>query len=394
MIKIQANEIKIVDIKNLRTKKGNRNNHPQKQIEMLAKHFEHQGFRNPLIVSNQSGEIVCGNGRFLAALRAGIKELPVIYQDFESKEQEYQYHVADNGLGLWSELDYAGINADLIDLGPFDIDMLGIKDFKVDVSEINKASEDTVPDVKKPTSKLGDLYILGEHRLLCGDSTDKELVDRLMNGDKADMVFTDPPYGIGESSQFFNGTKRKKGYDDETTFDLTKINLETDFVIWGGNYYEKIPIPRNKIGWVVWDKRPSRDTWQEGDGKRDAADRIFGQHFEIAITNVTKARGHILRKTWGGFYGTAGNDIDKIVHKTQKPVDLLDMCADKKHVNILDYFCGSGSTLIACEKTKRKCYAMELDPQYIDVIVTRYVNFTGNKEIIKNGERISWPQSN
>ena len=134
---IKAKEITLVNIKDLKMKKKNRNHHPQDQIEELAKHYEYQGFRNPLIVSNQSGEIVCGNGRYLAAIRAGIKELPVIFQDFDNKDQEYAYHVADNGLGLWSELDLSGINTDLPDLGPdFDINMLGIRGFKLDPSEL------------------------------------------------------------------------------------------------------------------------------------------------------------------------------------------------------------------------------------------------------------------
>lgn len=136
LVEIKSKEIKIVPIKELKAKKANRNKHPKEQIEMLAKHFEYQGFRNPIIVSNQSGEIVCGHGRLDAAKKAGLKEVPVIYQDFESPEQEYAYHVADNGLGLWSELDMSGINMDIGDLGPdFDIDLLGIKNFTIDVAE-------------------------------------------------------------------------------------------------------------------------------------------------------------------------------------------------------------------------------------------------------------------
>lgn len=132
-VKIQANNISLVAIEQLKPKPNNRNHHPQDQIERLAELFKYQGFRNPLIVSNQTGEIVCGNGRYLAALRAGLKELPVIYQDFESLEQEYAYHVSDNAVSLWAELDLSGINSDLADLGPdFDLNMLGIKDFTLE----------------------------------------------------------------------------------------------------------------------------------------------------------------------------------------------------------------------------------------------------------------------
>lgn len=135
-IKIQATEIKIVPIKDLTLKKGNRNSHPQEQIERIAKLYEYQGFRNPITVSNQSGEVVCGNGRVLAAIRAGLKEVPVIYQDFDNQDQEYAHHVADNAVSLFAELDLSGINSDLGSLGPeFDLDFLGIEDFKLDMSE-------------------------------------------------------------------------------------------------------------------------------------------------------------------------------------------------------------------------------------------------------------------
>ena len=139
---IKCREIKIVPVSQLKMKPGNRNHHPDEQIKALAKQFKYQGFRNPLIVSNQSGEIVCGNGRYLAASIAGLTELPVIYQDFESPEQEYAYHVADNSLHDWAQLDLSGINEDIMDMGPdFDIDMLGIKDFVLEPAEKYESQE-------------------------------------------------------------------------------------------------------------------------------------------------------------------------------------------------------------------------------------------------------------
>ena len=135
---IKSKEIKIVKIKDLKRKKNNRNHHPQDQIDRLADLIKYHGFRNPVIVSNQSGEIVAGNGRFLAAIRAGLKEVPVIFQDFDNPEAEYSYHVADNGISLWSELDMSAINNDVADLGPdFNVDMLGIFNFTIDISEKN-----------------------------------------------------------------------------------------------------------------------------------------------------------------------------------------------------------------------------------------------------------------
>ena len=134
---IKSKEIQIVKTSDLKMRKNNRNKHGQDQIERLAELFKYHGFRNPIVVSNQSGEIVAGNGRYLAAIRAGLKEIPVIYQDFDSMEQEYSYHVSDNGISAWADLDLSGINTDLEFLDPnlIDIDMLGIKNFTVDISE-------------------------------------------------------------------------------------------------------------------------------------------------------------------------------------------------------------------------------------------------------------------
>ena len=135
-ITIAISEIKIVSLKKLKMNKNNRNIHPENQLEMLAKHYVIHGVRTPIIVSNQSGLIVSGHGRYLAALRAGLKEMPVSYQDFESKEKEYAFGISDNGLSLWSELDLSAINGDLPDLGPdLDISWLGLENFTLDMSE-------------------------------------------------------------------------------------------------------------------------------------------------------------------------------------------------------------------------------------------------------------------
>ena len=149
---IKATEITIVKIKDLKKKKVNRNSHPQPQIERLAELIKHNGFRNPIIVSNQSGEIVAGNGRYLAAIRAGLKELPVIYQDFKNPEEEYQFHVADNAISSWAELDLSGINTDLQDLGPdFDLSMLGIQNFSLDFEPEEPEESILVPSENKET---------------------------------------------------------------------------------------------------------------------------------------------------------------------------------------------------------------------------------------------------
>ncbi len=210
----------------------------------------------------------------------------------------------------------------------------------------------------------GQLWQLGKHRLLIGDCTVRENVERLMGGEKAGACVTDPPYGLGDKKSF---NDNHADYEDEAPFDLSLLDLSMPFVVWGGNYYEPLPEARNKIGWIVWDKRPNL----EGE-KRERADRRFGQHFEIAITNIGALRGKMLRHTWGGFYGS-----EEILHKTQKPLKLFEDCVKETDGIIIEYFAGSGTTIIAAHNLNRRCYAMEISPAYGGVILERFYTATG-----------------
>ena len=271
-ITIHCKYDELVNPRSLKDPPKNRNKHGQDQIERLAKLYKYHGIRHPIIISRNTGLIVAGHGRKLAALRAGIKEMPVVYQDFDSSEAEYAFIQADNAIALWAELDLSSINQDLSDLGPdFDINMLGIRDFKLDLNEDNEGhtDPDEVPEDVPTKAKLGDLFILGNHRLLCGDSTEQATVERLMNGEKADMVFTDPPYGMNLDTSGSMG-KTSKRYSkiigDQTYFDVAfilKRDAEKELWIWGANYFV------DKIGlqgtWTVWDKKADDTLEKETD---------------------------------------------------------------------------------------------------------------------------------
>jgi len=247
--------------------------------------------------------------------------------------------------------------------------------------------DDEIPESKKTTIRLGDLYQLGNHRLLCGDATKKEDVERLMGGEKADMVFTDPPYGIGEKTK--RKTAGRVGLTENHDFepiigDNNKdtarkaceiiLNIKCEIkIIWGANNFSH-SLPELK-SWIVWDKR---------DGVRpdDNAD------CELAWVNTNKP-SRIFRHLWKGAC-QASEKGSKYIHPTQKPIALAEWCfqnyGDSK--NVLDLFLGSGSTLIACEKTNRKCFGMEIDPQYCQVIIDRWEKYTGKKSVkIKNNEK-------
>jgi DNA modification methylase len=394
-MKINCKYDALISVSELKEHTKNRNNHPKEQIDRLVKLFEYQGMRHPIIVSNLSGCIVVGHGRLMAAKKLGAKEVPVVYQDFDNADQEYAFLISDNAVAEWAELDLSGINNDIGDLGPdFDIDLLGLKDFTVTLEDKLEpgCDEDEIPEVKEPRSVLGDLYELGNHRLLCGDSTSIDAVEKLMKGEKADMVFTDPPYGINEETDraFASPTRKAKGNtfdkiigDDSIDTALgvySIIDIISDIICyWGGNYYaHKLP---PTPCWVVWDKRVE-------DKQRD-----MNSDCELAyVKHPSKESVRIFRHLWKGMIKGSEHGQGR-VHPTQKPIALAEWCFNELNPDgksVLDLFGGSGSTLIACEKTQRKCYMMELDPQYIDVIVSRYVKYSGNNKIKLNGETIEW----
>ena len=374
----KAKEIKMVSVSEIKPRPGNRNKHPQDQIDHLVKIYQYQGFRRPLIVSNLSGLLVCGHGRLIAAKQAGFKELPVIFQDYDSEDQEYADHVADNAIGIQADLDLKGINEDLMNLGPdFDIDWLGIKNFTLDPADKEDPNEDDVSGDAPAVARLGDIYQLGAHRLMCGDSTSQQAVLKLLDGEKIDMVFTDPPYGIEEEGDrssrggITRGNKLKSFIDDSISYavDAFKICQELDpktQVWWGANYYcHALPQTGN---WLVWDKRLE-------DKQRD-----MNSDAELAWVENGRNSVRIFRHLWKGLIKGSEHG-EKRVHPTQKPVALAVWCF-KEYGNpktVLDLFGGSGSTMIACEKSQRKCFTMELDPHYCDVIISRWEQYTGKE---------------
>lgn len=400
---VQSKEIKLVSLKKLKPKSKNRNKHPQAQIEMLAKHLKYQGFRNPIIVSNQSGEIVCGHGRFEAAKMAGFKEVPVIYQDFESQDQEYSYHVADNGLSLWSELDLSGINNDLQDLGPdYDIDLLGIRGFILEPAEKlePQCDEDEVPEIKHPISEKGDVWILGNHRLMCGDSTVITDVEKLKSNKEPELMYTDPPYGVKLDQSWRDKALGAKALGkgnantiiSDDRFDWTDsyslFNGDIAYVWCPSKFYHEFHknlescqlVPTQMIIWnksvmvmgrsdYHWKHEPCIYAIRKNKNHRWSGDRKQTTVWDAAPPN------HIM----------AGSKEDKTDHPSQKPVLLAETALSNHDCNLIyEPFCGSGSTIIACEKLNKKCFAMELDPKYCDIIINRWQKYTGKIALLES----------
>tara|TARA_R100001460_G_scaffold2962_9_gene9173 strand:- start:947 stop:2080 length:1134 start_codon:yes stop_codon:yes gene_type:complete len=330
------------------------------------------------IVVDENNVILGGNMRFKAAKEAGLQEVDVYVASWDEAKNP-EFIIKDNvGFGEW-DWDMLANEWDAVLLDDWGLDVWQEEEEKEGLTDA-----DEVPEVPAdPITQLGDLWILGEHRLLCGDSTKAEDVERLMDGEKADMVYTDPPYGMDLDTDYTKMTstslKHNRVIGDDVQFHaslvLSSFEYCDEVFLWGADYYVET-LGRNypNLGsWIVWDKRSN----EENIGLLDKA---FGSDFELCWSKAKHKREmcRILRQT-GHF---EARSEDKRVHPTQKPVKLAEWFFErwgKGRTNIVDLFLGSGSTLIAAEKTGRKCYGMELDPKYCDVIVKRWEDFTGQK---------------
>lgn len=417
-MKIDCSYTQLVPVNDLKPSPRNPNKHSDDQINRLMELIQYYGIKHPIIVSKRSGLIVAGHGRLEAIKRLGFKEAPVDYQDFESEEQEYGFLVADNAIADWADLSLAEINVEIPSLGPdFNVDMLGIKDFVIEpVEKYDEETEDEVPEApKEPKSKIGDLYEIGTHRLLCGDSTDILHVEKLMDGQNADITFTSPPYNLGNNAKLrgYNGDGKDTVYteksdhknDDDYLIFLTAFTSCSQLVsriqfiniqLLAGN---KLVVPqfwfnfRNKlIDMMIWDKEHAAP---------QMAARVLNSVFEIIFIfssedNPTRAihSGSDFRGTESNIYRL--NPVGKKDplaknHGAVFPVQFCEYFVSKfSDKSVYDPFGGSGSTLIACQKTNRKCFMMEIDPHYIDVIVSRWVKYTGINKIKLNGQDIEW----
>jgi DNA modification methylase len=340
-----------------------------------------------VIAYDNNGEliVIAGNMRLKACQEIGIKEIPTkILPKETSVEKLKAYTIKDNvafGEHDWNELANSWDVEQLTDWG------LDIPNF--DVNNLEAEEDDfAVPDGGTETDiVLGDLFEIGEHRLLCGDSTDSDQVAKLMNGQKADMVFTDPPYGVSYQSNM--RTKSEK-------FDILK-NDEVFITDWIHN----LPLYSNGFifVWTSWKVvkqwieflQPLGDMtnmiiWDKGGGGLGDLKGTFSSDFEIAL--VYNRDANIIGKRLGSVWNINKDGASKYLHPTQKPVELASMAIEnilETNKIVLDLFLGSGTTMVASHQLKRKCYGMELDPKYCQVIVDRMQKLDPNLIIKKNG---------
>jgi DNA modification methylase len=377
--------IEYIDAKTLKPWDKNPKKHDLDAIESSMGRF---GVTKPILVQKSSNRIVAGHGRYEVMVKQKkMTKIPVIFLDLNDSEAK-AYAIIDNQttmMGGWDEKALGSILEELkvelpdLNLGDFDLD---------EFMPAPAIVEDDVPEPPKVAkSKRGEIYVLGRHRLMCGDATNKDDVARLMDGKRADMVFADPPYGMNLDTDWTDaktksrmlqttgapkhGNKYPKveGDDKDFIYGCVSINAPEEFWF-GGDYYAKT-LPDGG-SWFVWDKR----TTEEMDG-------VYGSAFEL-IWSKTKHKREIARFKWAGIFGTEKEDVKKRIHPTQKPIGLCVWFIDKfsnDDALVLDPFGGSGTTLIACEQTNRICYMMEIDPIYCDVIIARWEKLTGKKAV-------------
>lgn len=389
----------MLPIEELNPYENNAKLHPKEQIDQIVRSMEEFGNNDPIAI-DENNVIIEGHGRLLALKQMGEKEVPVIRLKHLTDEQKRAYILAHNQLTLNTGFDEEILAAELesivgVDMADFGFD-LDVVDVVEELTDVEEDSDFDVTPPKEPKSKPGDLYQLGNHRLLCGDSTSLDDVAKLMGGEQADMLLTDPPYNVAyEGATEDKLTIQNDDMEDEDFRQfLRDVYTSADsvmkpgasFYIWhadseGYNFRGAA----HDVGWIIrqcliwnkntlvlgrqdyhWKHEPCLYGWKDG-----ASHNWYGNRKQTTVMDFDKP--------------TRNGE-----HPTMKPIPLfayqMEM-SSKKGDNVLDLFGGSGTTMIAAEQLGRNAYLMELDPRYVDVIVNRWEELTGHKaQLVEGGE--------
>ena len=373
---------------------NNSRTHSDKQVTEIASSIKEFGFTNPVLIDKEN-TIIAGHGRLLASKKLGLKEVPTILLENLTEAQKKAYIIADNKLAL-----NAGWDEELLSIELKELDELGYDTSLTGFSEdelsdildkpITKGltDEDEVPEDVEPIVEKGDIWQLGNHRLMCGDSTNITDLDKLLNKIKADLVFTDPPYGLDYSGgrtqvvkkktygKLLNDNLQDKDLGSLIQFIFSYIKKEADVYVCVSPLFQKPFLDMiNELGKkvdavIVWDKKNAGLGYMKYRRQCEFILYVNGKSFK---------KGD---KSDFDLWSISKDNTKEYKHGTQKPIELIERAinnSSKSEDIVLDLFGGSGSTLLACEKTNRINYSMELDKKYCDVIIKRWENFTGKK---------------
>lgn len=374
----------------------NARKHEEADIATIVASIDEFGMCDPIGIWSDKNIIVEGHGRLLALKKLGKTEAPCIRLDHLTDEQRRAYALAHNKTAEMSDWDFSKLEAELADMSlEFDMTAFGFDELEID--DPQELEEDEVPEVDEtaePITKQGDIWKLGRHRLICGDSTDKETIDKLMNGKKADLLVTDPPYNVayeGKTAEALTIENDEMGGEEFRAFLKNAFDRAFDSLKEGGAFYvwyasrEHINFEtalneaslkvRQQLIWVKnslvlsrqdyhWKHEPCLYGWKEG-----AAHNWYSDRTQTTVLEFDRPSRNA-------------------EHPTMKPLDLIGyqiQNSSRKNEIVLDLFGGSGSTLIAAEQLDRTCYMSELDPRYCDVIIRRWENLTGERAVRENG---------
>jgi len=404
---MRTEELKIINIDDLIPYVNNARTHSKEQITKIRSSLREFGFVNPILI-DKNKNIIAGHGRLVAAKEEGIKEVPCVLVEHLTEVQKKAYILADNRLALAADWDNELLALELENLKDldFNISLIGFDDEELEELFLEESNLEVIEDdydeapPEEPISKYGDIWVLGRHRIMCGDSTKEEDVKVLMNNDLADMILTDPPYNVNYEGG--TGLKIKNDSMDNDNFRMflrdafksgdSALKPGGVFYIWhadseGYNFrgacFDVAWKVRQCLIWVKnalvmgrqdyhWQHEPCLYGWKEGAGHLWATDRK-----QTTILNFDKPKV---------------NDV----HPTMKPIALFDYQIKnntKGQDVVLDLFLGSGTTVIACEQNERRAYGLELDEKYADVIINRYIAFKESSDdvyLLRDGERIKY----
>lgn len=408
---MEERELKIeyVDIDSITPSERNAKQHPAEQIKQIKKSIQDYGMNDPIGVWHD--EIVEGHGRVIACKELGIDKVPIIRLDGLTDEQRREYMLVHNKTTMNSDFDLDILNMELEDLPDFDAKFYDFE-LEIDDDEPQQIVEDEVPEEAEPRCKVADIWQMGGHKLICGDSTDVTVIDRLMDGVKADMVFTDPPYNVAIGSKNavlneMNHAKRGHRVETEIAGDKGLTDAEIGEQLWkpafqnmadhakddcsiyvtmpqGGTHMMMMMMMADACWQVKHELMWLKNQPTFSMGRLDYDYKHEPIMYGWKKTHNFYGKGKFTKSVW---------EIDKPreskLHPTMKPIELIANALEnstKENDCVLDAFGGSGSTLIACEQLNRKCYMAELDPHYCDVILQRWETFTGEKAVLLNGK--------
>ncbi len=420
-------KIQNIDINKIKPYSKNAKKHTKKQVVQISESIKEFGINQPLVVDKDM-ILVVGHGRYEGCKFLGMKEVPVLILDNLTDEQINAYRLADNKLNE-SDWDKKLVIDELkeLNLKGFDISITG---FSKDLVIEGNNQDDIIPSIKpkNPRTKLGDLYEIGGHRILCGDSTDPENIKRLMNGVKADMVFTDHPYNVNYKGRGKNTTDhikndKMKNFDFDTflskAFDIMADNIKQEagcYVFHASStqaVFEKTLVEKGFFihNQLIWNKPHFSMGWSDYHWKHEPffycgllnSSKFYGDRTQTTSWKIPA--GEIERWKWfaltepkiedgvSTIWSCKKDNVADYIHPTQKPVEIIQKAianSSKQDDVVLDLFGGSGSTLIACHKMWRKAYLNELDPAFVDLLIERYCKYTKDYKMKLNGKDIEW----